>query len=107
MSNETSKEQDRPLLCHEVYRMPEFQALCLKLGILWEADTQQLTIEFQSWDKPIKITHVYHAESPARRQQHKIDPAKLKEEFMRAVRPACMPKPDRIIDQEPGDDPRP
>lgn len=45
---------------YEVYRWPEFQALCDRLCIPLELRTVGLIIDLHDQDKPVSIVHTYH-----------------------------------------------
>jgi hypothetical protein len=56
---EDALDHPLPLTSLEVYRWPEFKALCLRLGVRWEARTTRLVIDLPGPDAPIRVTHEY------------------------------------------------
>lgn len=48
-----------PVYCHEVYKWPEFRALCERLGVPWELATKSISIEMSDSEAEVLITHKY------------------------------------------------
>lgn len=55
---------EQPLCGHDLYKLPEFKALCERIGIAWGLPTNGLVIEIpEDLDALVKITQTYQARS--------------------------------------------
>ena len=76
----------------EVYRSPEFQALCERFGIAWGLPTKSLTITLTEDEMVVVQTYPGTAE-PEKKANKPIDTTTLQNETWRTA----MPRPDHEV----------
>ncbi len=89
-----------PITAHELYRTPEFAALCKRLGVAWYLPTLKLTIEVGLPDELVRITHEYQARPGYREQMEKNSMSETTTAFNEAWR-TFMHAPDYVPPEPP------
>lgn len=81
---------ENQLCSHELYKMPEFKALCDRLGIPWEFATTGITIKIGDYEL-VEVTHTYRVEDKHKPKSDVIETTNLHNQEYKTHKPCQHP----------------